>query len=253
MIDDFVPVKHVLEGRTIKVWAVADVHLGARECDLEGFRAFLKRIEADPNSYMVICGDVLNNATRDSVSNVYLETLSPSEQVDLATELLRPVKDRILGAVGGNHERRSLRAVDLDPLFVVFCRLGIESVYRQNFAFVRITLEENGSRCDYALMLLHGKTEGKRKAFDYAVEGVDAIIGAHTHMPNVAKNAKLVFTTKSKVKVKPFVSVTAPSFLKFGGYAAANLYKPTAVSCPQYLLLEFKPGNQRDETITVVW
>ena len=185
--------------------------------------------------------------------NVYLETMSPSEQVQLAVELLEPVKDKILGAVGGNHERRSLRAVDLDPLFIVFCRLGIESVYRQNFEFLRIVLEDNGSRCDYSLMLLHGKTEGKRKQFDYAVEGVDAIIGAHTHMPNVSKNGKLVFTTKNSVKVQPFVSVTAPSFLRFGGYAAANLYKPRAASCPQYLLLEYKRGNKRDESITVVW
>ena len=253
MIDDFVPVIRRLAGRTVKVWAVADVHIGARECDLDGFRAFLKRIESDPDSYMVICGDILNNATRDSVSNVYLETLSPSEQVQLAVELLEPVKDKILGAVGGNHERRSLRAVDLDPLFIVFCRLGIESAYRQNFEFLRIVLEDNGSRCDYALMLLHGKTEGKRKQFDYAIEGVDAIIGAHTHMPNVSKNGKLVFTTKNRVKVQPFVSVTAPSFLKYGGYAATGLYKPSAVSCPQYLLLEYKRGNKRDESITVVW
>lgn len=31
MLDDFTPIIHQLDGRTIKVWAVADVHIGAKE------------------------------------------------------------------------------------------------------------------------------------------------------------------------------------------------------------------------------
>ena len=41
MLDDFTPIIHELPGRTIKVWAVADVHIGARECDMDGFKRFL--------------------------------------------------------------------------------------------------------------------------------------------------------------------------------------------------------------------
>lgn len=78
MIDDFTPIVHRLRGRPVKVWAVADVHIGAREADIDGFAAFLKRVENDPDSYLVIVGDILNNGTRDSLTNVYEETMPPS-------------------------------------------------------------------------------------------------------------------------------------------------------------------------------
>lgn len=53
MIDDFTPIINRLEGRTIRVWPIADVHIGARECDMDGFAKFLKRVEADDDSYIV--------------------------------------------------------------------------------------------------------------------------------------------------------------------------------------------------------
>ena len=104
MIDDFTPILHTMEGRTIKLYAIGDVHIGAKEADLEGFSSFLRRLESESDSYMVIVGDVLNNGIKDSVTNVYEETMPPSVQVEYAAELLEPVKDKILGCVGGNHE-----------------------------------------------------------------------------------------------------------------------------------------------------
>ena len=258
MISDFVPLIHNLEGRTIKVWAVADVHIGSKECDMAGFSKFLARIAQDPDSYLVICGDIVNNGIKDSLTNVYEETMPPSAQIETAAELLAPVKDRILGAVGGNHEARSKKAVDLDPLYTVFCMMGCPELYRQNFAFIRVNLRKGGtgnrggSADHYALMLVHGKAENKKRQFSYAVEGVDAIISAHTHNGIVEKPARIVFNASNKVKVEPIVSLTATSWLSYGGYGAAGLYRPVATSDPQYLELEFANGNARDGRIRVV-
>lgn len=253
MISDFVPLIHRLDGRTVKVWAVADLHIGAKECDLKGFTAFLRRVQDDKDSYIVLCGDMLNNGIRDSVTNVYEEVLPPSAQMEKAAELLTPVKDRILGAVGGNHEARSRKAVDLDPMYAVMLMLGRGELYRQNMAFVRVVLEQGAVKDHYSLLLLHGKTENKRRNFDYAVEGVDAIIGAHTHDPLVRKSARLCFTSGNRVLVKPAVSLTATSWLDYGGYAAAALYRPTVSSDPQHLELEFTGTNTRNGNIRVVW
>ena len=98
MIDDFTPIIHTLPGRTIRCWAVSDVHIGAREADVEGFTAFLKRIEKDPDSYLCICGDVLNNGIKSSISDY--EILPPSAQIEKAVELLTPMAGKILGCVG---------------------------------------------------------------------------------------------------------------------------------------------------------
>ena len=251
MHSDFDPIMHKLRGRTIRVWAVADVHIGAPECDLSSFKAFLSRLGED--DYLVLCGDLINNGVKDSLTNVYEETMPPSCQVEKATLLLEPVKERILGAVGGNHEARSRKAVDLDPMYTIMCMLGIQHLYRTNFAMMRIILANGNTKDRYALMLIHGKTENKKRQFAYAVEGVDAIISGHTHNGIVEKPARLVFTVKNNVVVKPLVSLTATSWLSYGGYAAAALYRPAATSQPQCLELEYTGSNDNPGQIRVVW
>lgn len=253
MHSDFDPIIHRLDGRTIRVWAVADVHIGARECDLGGFSRFLQKIAGNPDDYLVLCGDIVNNATKDSLSNVYEETMPPSCQIEKAVELLAPVKDKILGAVGGNHEARSRKAVDFDPMYTIMCMLGINHLYRTNFAFIRIILENGNTKQRYSMMLVHGKTENKKRQFAYSVEGVDAIISGHTHNGIVEKPARLVFTSRNNVIVKPLVSLTATSWLSYGGYAAAALYRPAATSSPQRLELEYVASNDREGRMRVVW
>lgn len=255
MLDDFTPIIHTLPGRTIKVWAVADVHIGAKEANLSGFSSFLRRIEQDADSYVVIVGDLLNNGLKDSLTNVYEETMPPHAQVEKAVELLTPVAGKILGCVGGNHELRTKRGVDIDIMAQVMTLLGKPELYRPNMAFIRVRLK-NGekSTCDsYSLLLVHGKTENKKRRFAYAVEGVDAIISGHTHNGIVEKPARIVFTGQNKVSVKPLVSLTACSWLSYGGYAARGLMLPSATSSPQCLILEYVNSNDKRGTIRVSW
>lgn len=253
MISDFTPIIHKLDGRTVKVWAVADVHIGSRECDMDGFKAFLDKVSKDGNAYIVLVGDIINNGVKDSLTNVYEETMPPSCQVEEAVRLLTPVKDRILGAVGGNHEARSRKAVDLDPMYAIMCMMGIQHLYRTNFAMLRVILAKGNTKQRYALMLIHGKTENKKRQFAYSVEGVDAIVSGHTHNGIVEKPARLVFTSRNNVLVKPLVSLTATSWLTYGGYAAAALYKPAATSAPQCLELEYVNSNDIEGRLRVIW
>lgn len=257
MLDDFTPIIHTLPGRTIKVWAVADVHIGAKEADIDGFAKFLKRIESEPDSYIVICGDVLNNGIRcqSSPTNIYDETMPPSAQVDLAAELLYPTRDRILGCVGGNHERRSAKAVDYDPMFQVMTLIGKPELYRPNMAFMRIILQADGKSTmdSYAILLTHGKTENKKRQFARSVEGVDAIVSGHTHNGLIEKPTRICFTSRNNVAVKSIVSLTATSWLNYGGYAASGLLLPNSTGNPQSLLLEFKNSNDIRGNIRVAW
>ena len=253
MISDFTPIVHKLEGRTIRIWAVADVHIGARESNTRGFSAFVSRIAKSADDYIVLCGDLVNNGLKDSLTNVYEETLPPHAQIEAAVDLLAPVRDKVLGAVGGNHEARSRKAVDLDPMYAIMLMLGRGELYRQNFAFVRVNLERGKTKDHYGLMLVHGKTANKRRQFAYAVEGVDAIVSGHTHDGMVEKPARLVFTKSNNVVVRPLVSLVATSWLDYGGYAAAALYQPKSTSDPQCLELEFTGSNDRPGSMHVRW
>lgn len=252
---DFAVIVHRLPGRSIKVYAIGDVHIGAAECDIEGFTSFIKQIEREPDSYIVLVGDIINNGVRSAScpTNIYEETMPPSAQIDKAIELLRPVAHKILGFVGGNHELRTTKAVDIDPAHTIAALLGIPHLYRKNMAFVRIVLGEHGTRDHYALLLVHGKSEAARKRFDFGVEGIDAVIGGHVHRGNISKPARLVLSSRNTVSIKPLVSLTAVSWVDYGGYAARGLMLPAATSDPQALLLEFAGTNKRDGQIRVIW
>ena len=261
MIDDFTPIIHRLDGRTVKVWAVADVHIGARECDLEGFKRFLKRVSDDDDSYLVICGDVLNNGLRTSScpTDIYSETMSPSTALDVAVEILQPVADKILGVVGGNHELRSVKVADLDPLYAVCSMLRrsdgttLQDVYRQNMAFMRVTLGLGKTRDTYAIMLAHGKSLNKRKQFVNVVEGIDAAIVGHTHTPDCLMPTRIRMGQNNKISFHTVVSLCACSWLNPGGYSLREMYLPQATSRPQALLLEYTATNTRSGDVRVVW
>ena len=257
MMDDFAPIIRRFEGgrgRTLRIWAVADVHIGAREADVDGFAAFLKRVESDPDSYLVLVGDIVNNGIKDSLTNVYHETMPPSAQIEKAVELLAPVKDRILGAVGGNHERRTARHVDIDIGHTILTLLGIGDLYRPNMAFIRLFVDGSGKVSEnYSLLLTHGSSDSRRRQFQYAVEGVDAVITAHTHNGIVERPARLCLTQQNRVVVKPLVSMVATSWLRYGGYAARGMLKPAATSCPQCLEVTFTNSNNSHGGMRVVW
>lgn len=253
MLDDFTPILHRLEGRDIRVWAIGDVHIGAREANLREFEKLLRRVEDDDDSYLIMLGDMLNNGIKDSLTNVYDEVMPPSEQIEYAADVLSPVADKILGCVGGNHELRSKKQVDMDPMLTTMAILRKQSLYRQNFFFMRVTLGLESTHDTYSIFAVHGRTANKKRQLSYAIEGVDCVVSGHTHDAAVDKPARLCFNHRNAVSVKHVISLTACSWLDYGGYAARGLYLPKATSDPQTLLLEYTGSNNAKGRMRVVW
>lgn len=254
MNKDFEAITIDLPLEDFKLYCIADVHIGASECDLDGFKKLIKEIQDTPNAYCVICGDLINNATKTSCSDVYKEVLSPYEQVELATELLYPIRDKILGGVSGNHELRSSKDVDIDPFNVIFWQLGIADRCRQNIAFLRLRATDKRILNTVNIVLMHGGSRTKREKFVYSVEGADVFISGHTHDGDVSKPAHIVFTQRGAIKMREIVSVVATSWLKYdeGGYGVRSLYLPKSTSSPQYLYVEVVNANAKPN-IKVVW
>ena len=91
MLNDFdIITWHFPENKDIKIYPISDVHLGAAEHMASEWDNFCKKILGEPNSYIILGGDLLNNSLKSSVANIYEETMRPREQKRIMAEMLRP-------------------------------------------------------------------------------------------------------------------------------------------------------------------
>ena len=256
MLSDFELITHHFpENKDILIFPISDVHLGAAEHMEREWAEFCRQIKETPNAYIVLGGDLINNATRNSVSNVFEETMRPREQKKLIAEMLTPIRDRVLCAVSGNHERRSGKDVDDDPTYDIMCKLDLEHIYRENMAFVKVRFGKvdfnGGHNPTYMLAVMHGAGGGvltggavnRNERFGYVIDGADCLIVGHTHKPFVTQPSKIkIDPYNNKVDIKPFKVVSSTSWLNYGGYAAQKMLLPSS-HAPQVITLCGKRKN----------
>lgn len=248
----------------ITIVPISDVHLGAAECMEKEFREFLRWVADTENVYLTLGGDLLNNALKSSLSNIYTEIYRPREAKRIMTDMLYPVRDRILCGVGGNHEARSLKDSDSDITLDIFSKLDIEHLYRQNIAFTQIRFAPNTDdaqrtagkrRPSYTLAVMHGAGGGvltgssinRNERFYNIIEGVDVTITGHSHKPAITSPAKLrVDSHNLKVDIVPYKQVISSSWLNYGGYALNKQLLPAS----HQIQTIFLNGRKKDIKIT---
>jgi len=252
---DLEPIVYKHSNEDITLVPVFDLHVGSEHFQKDRWEAFVKRVQSDPSIRLVIGGDMMDNGIKASVTLPYEQVLRPREQKAYLVETLSPIKDRILCGVSGNHEWRSVKEVDDNPLYDVFAKMDIEDLYRENGAFLFLTFgeraRESGStvsgidRPFYCIMVHHGSGGGmyigsqayKQERFGGMVEGLDLLITGHTHKPITFPSGKLVCDPRNKkVSVKEFRVVTANSWLDYGGYAMRKMLSPTASTMTEIIL-----------------
>ena len=249
MMNDFILIQHKFDDG-ITIYPVGDVHLGAIEHCGPAWNTFCEMIRKDKSKKVILVGDLLNNATRSSVSNVFEETLRPREQKKRMVEYLEPIRDHILCAVSGNHERRSGKDADNDPMYDIMTKLDLEDYYRQNAAFMKIACGKyphGDNKSVYTFLVTHGAGGGiytgaavnRNERFGNVVEGLDCLIVGHTHKGTVSRPSKIVIDTQNnKVSMKHYTVVSSVSWLNYGGYALQKMLLPSDVAKPQQIILE---------------
>ena len=252
MLPDLKIITHQFPDRPdIKIYPISDVHLGAAEHMVREWETFCMKVKSEANSYIILGGDLINNGTKTSVTNVFEETMRPREQKRVMVDMLEPIKDKILCAVSGNHERRN-KDVDNDVTYDIMCKLDIENLYRENVAFVKLQFGDirgDGKKNPtYVLVVTHGSGGGvmtgsavnKNERFGYVLDGADCLIVGHTHKPFITQPAKIQIDPRNNiVSFKPFKVVSMTSWLSWGGYAVQKMLPPTSFA-PQVITLRGK-------------
>ena len=255
-----------LGGHDITIIPISDVHLGSPECMEQEFISFIKTVKETPNVYLILGGDLIDNGTRSSVSDIFKATMSPSQQKKEMATILSEVADRILCFVPGNHERRSGKDADDDPVYDIAAKLDLEHLYRENIAFLKIQMgvreNETGVKTHgelrpcYSIVVTHGVGGGiytgaavnRNERFGYVIDGMDALIVGHTHKPFTTQPGKIFIDKQNnKISVKPFKVISSTSWLSYGGYASRNMLLPTT-HCLHTLTLR---GKNKEIVVTM--
>lgn len=263
ILPDFELIQHqFMGGHDITIVPISDVHLGSPECMEQEFISFIDTVVKTPNMYLVLGGDLIDNGTRSSVgSAVFRQTMSPSQQKREMANILAPARDRLLCLLPGNHERRSGKDADDDPVYDIAAKLDLEHLYRENIAFVKIQMGRNdrssgAERPTYVIVCLHGTGGGiytgtalnRNERFGHVIDGADCLIVGHVHKPFVSQPGKIkIDPFNNKVSIKPFKVISATSWLEYGGYAAQKMLLPST-HCLHTLTLR---GKKKEIVVTM--
>lgn len=261
MLSDFDLIRHEFESE-ITIYPIADVHLGAVEHDETQWQAFLKRVKEE-NAYLILDGDLINNNVRSAkFANPFDDVLRPREAKARMVEYLKPLKDRILCVVSGNHEQRTLRDSDQDITYDICAKLDIEHLYRESIAYMAICVgkrETVKNRSTYVFAVTHGTGGGiytgaainRNERFGNVVDGLDCLIVGHVHKGFVSKPAKIQIDSRNgKVSLRHYVVVSCVPWMNYGSYAARAMLLPAQSCDPQKLRLV---ANKNCKRIITTW
>lgn len=226
------------EFETVELYPLLDLHIGDRKTDIALFKRFVQFIGEQPNRFITIQGDLMNNALKTSVSNVYEETMNPQEQKKFLIHELRPIKDRILCYVPGNHEERSTKDSDNHPIEDLAVAFDREDLYRHDGAFMKVTFgtkDKNQKRASYNICCIHGVGGGSKSGgavnriedFLYSIEGADILIMGHVHKKIAGRPSRICFDPyNNNLRQRDTLWVIASAWQDWGGYAMRGMLKP---------------------------
>lgn len=231
----------------IEIHIFADLHIGDKFCDMNSIKERINYVKDHKKAYAILNGDIINNATKTSVSDCYAEELSPAEQLDKFVELFEPIKDKILALTSGNHENRTYTKEGIDITRLCARQLGIEDNYSKTGAvlFVRLGTSRKTPKKDlrqvcYSIYLNHGSGGGRKEgaktirlADMASIVDADIYVHSHTHLPMIMKE-RYYRTTWVKSSITPIdrLFVNTSASLNYGGYGEAYEFKPSSTDCP---------------------
>ena len=231
-----IPLKREFE--TVELYPISDTHIGDPRTDLLLLRRFIDHIKSQENRFVILNGDLVNNAIKSSVSNVYEEIIPPREQKKVIIKELEPIKDRILCVVSGNHEYRTKKESDQDVTEWIADKLGKGDVYKEDDALLKITFgkvggRENKRQC-YTIYVTHGNGGGKRpgsslnnlELLGLSVDADIYIIG-HTHKRIAYKSVyRRPDLYNNKIKETERLFISSAAYQEFGGYPIRKMLNP---------------------------
>jgi hypothetical protein len=218
-------------GRCFSVVPLFDVHYGSNGHRHGKFQKYLRWIAETPGLYVILGGDLMDNALDDGRGMCYDQDIPPQSQLDDMTEMLAPIAHRVLTMFPGNHEWRTYKKTGIDISKILADRLDIP--YHTGPVLLSILAGDH----KYTIDARHGFTRpgtkgGQLNSAMKPTKWMDAdfFLSGHTHealvsedtvMREKAQDGSLAFVPRWVVIAQSFLG-----WLETYGYRAG--YGPVA-------------------------
>lgn len=210
-----------IERPQMRLYAGLDFHAGTAYHNSRTVEALVQRV-GDEKAYMVIPGDALDNALAGKHGGAD-QSLPLKLALRQLEEVLWPVRNRIIAAVGGNHGHWSDRHGQLDPEEYLAERLGVP--YSPGPMLIRLIVGGRGR----TVYLGHGRGGGQAPGYvrAYALRpfmrgggiGADVAIQGHIHIPHAAELETWDLDPRTGRRERQVrIGLVAGSAHEYGGY-----------------------------------
>lgn len=249
---------------------VGDLHVGDKAFGKESRKkldGLVDWVEQHSNARVILNGDLLNTATRVSKTSPFEQDMTLEEQINTVARILLPIKDRIIGAVMGNHERRVLDFAGFDPTISVLTMLGLSvaDLYFKHCGVLKIKvgkrnrgMGKQGTGVSYTVVFHHttggGKLIGsKLNRIDHmrhsTVGNADVYFGSHNHaLANAVVVCNEYNPFSETIEQRKQVLVDCGGYLEWdGSYAEAMQLEPMELGSPRVRL----DGKKKDIRVSL--
>lgn len=245
--------KHInVKGDKLYLVDLSDIHVGSKGFDEKSFKNTINLLSKVDNVMVILGGDSYDNAVLGSKTSAFSQAVvSPREQVLLFEELVKPIKNKIIGKIDGNHDGTRAKTFNDFSLSEHFCYRN-NVTYFGDYAIFHFSI----GKCAFTVFAHHRSGSSGKKLNLNKLQEVgemwrcDIILGEHTHKRHFGSEIYIdVDTRNRKPVIREQFFVNTNSFLNWSDYAIEKGYRPSKTGAN---VIELTGGHGGSRKIRVI-
>ena len=235
----------------IEIIALGDLHIGDSNCDYKLLNRQIDYINKNDNCFVIGIGDYINNALRNSKTDIY-SAVAPCKEFEDAVKILGKIKkSKWIAMCTGNHEHRTYKDAGIDLNLFLARELEIEDIYYPLLSVIDLKLPKNR----YLIHIHHGSGGGTTKGatanklvkLGGLIANTDLVLMGHTHQQiHLTESRYLVDKKHDYIQKHTQHIVNTGSCLGYkGGYAEAMALTPAGKGNAIVTLHNITHGKQK--------
>ena len=243
----------------VSIYPLGDLHCGTIHFAKKELKKKIKEIKEDPFARWMGTGDMAEYITpsdprwdEGSVADWVEHDNIADSQTSYVADLLRPISDKCIGLISGNHEWSIHKHTHTDVNKILARKLKVLNLNTAHFVHFIFQRTESNSRLVKGLFV-HGSSNAitrgaKLNVLDRFMHNFDADFYSYSHMHDIIPNPTASLVTNLALEIvsrKKVGAVTGSWFRTYtqgirASYGEKKLYSPTTIGSPVFKLNPFK-------------